>query len=124
MGFPGGTPGSDTWQSRRTRGGPGWAWLSDAIFVDRLGDSCSKARCVLNKGIELLNRITIEPGKCGGRPCIRASRLRVGDVLELLAAGASHAEILADYSFLEPDDIRAALLYVARQADHAVLPAA
>ena len=58
---------------------------------------------------ELLQRITVEPGKCGGRPCIRGLRLRVTDVLDLLAAGASHEEILADYPFLEADDIRAAL---------------
>ncbi len=74
--------------------------------------------------MSLLDRITIEPGKCGGRPCIRGMRIRVVDVLELLAAGASHEEILTDYSFLEEDDIRAALLYAARQTDHAVLTAA
>ena len=74
--------------------------------------------------MSLLDRITIEPGKCGGRPCIRGTRLRVVDVLELLAAGASHEEILADYSFLEAADIQAVLLYAARLADHAVLTAA
>ncbi len=74
--------------------------------------------------MELLDRITVEPERCGGRPCIRGSRLRVVDVLELLAAGASHEEILADYAFLEPNDIRAVLLYAARQTDHVVLPAA
>ena len=74
--------------------------------------------------MDILSRITVEPGKCGGRPCIRGTRLRVADVLELLAAGASHGEILADYPFLEPDDIRAALLYAARQTDHGVLPVA
>jgi uncharacterized protein (DUF433 family) len=74
--------------------------------------------------MSLLDRITIEPGKCGGRPCIRGTRLRVVDVLELLAAGASHAEILADYSFLEAADIQAVLLYAARLADHTVLTAA
>lgn len=68
-----------------------------------------------------LERITVEPGKCGGRPCIRSTRLRVMDLLELLAAGASHEEILRDYAFLEPEDITAALLYSARQADHVVL---
>lgn len=67
------------------------------------------------------DRITVEPGKCGGRPCIRNTRFRVMDLLQLLAAGASHEEILADYAFLEPEDIRAALLYSARQADHVVL---
>ena len=71
-----------------------------------------------------LNRITFDPEQCGGRPCIRGTRFRVVDLLELLAAGASHEEILADYSFLEPADIPAALLYAARLADHPVVPAA
>lgn len=71
--------------------------------------------------MNLLSRITLEPGKCGGRPCIRGFRLRVGDILDLIAAGASHEEILADYDFLELDDIRAALTYAARQTDHTVL---
>jgi uncharacterized protein (DUF433 family) len=70
---------------------------------------------------DLLSRITIEPGKCGGRPCIRGKRMRVTDVLELLGAGASHEEILRDYPFLEPDDIFAVLRYAAQQADHVVL---
>ncbi len=71
-----------------------------------------------------LERITVEPGKCGGRPCIRGTRFRVMDLLELLAAGASHDEILRDYAFLESEDIQAALLYSARQADHVVLTGA
>ena len=71
-----------------------------------------------------LERITVEPGKCGGRPCIRGTRFRVMDLLELLAAGASREEILRDYAFLEPEDIHAALLYSARQADHVVLTGA
>ncbi|PYP90860.1 MAG: hypothetical protein DMG65_10155 [Candidatus Angelobacter sp. Gp1-AA117] len=66
-------------------------------------------------------RITVEAGKCGGRPCIRGQRIRVTDVLELLAAGASFDEILADYPFLEREDIFAALDYAAHQADHVVL---
>jgi uncharacterized protein (DUF433 family) len=70
---------------------------------------------------DLLSRITIEPGKCGGRPCIRGKRMRVTDVLELLGAGASHEEILRDYPFLEPDDILAVLRYAAQQTDHVVL---
>jgi uncharacterized protein (DUF433 family) len=69
----------------------------------------------------LLKRITIEPGKCGGRPSIRGKRLRVTDVLELLSAGASFEEILEDYPFLERDDILAAIEYAARQTDHIVL---
>lgn len=68
-----------------------------------------------------LKRITVEDGKCGGRPCIRGLRIRVHDLLELLAAGASHEEILTDYPFLEPEDIFAAIEYAAHQADHSVL---
>ena len=72
----------------------------------------------------LLDRITIEPGKCGGRPCIRGQRMRVTHVLGLLGAGASHEEILEDYPFLEENDILAALEYAAVQTDHAILIAA
>ena len=74
--------------------------------------------------MELLDRITVNPSQCGGRPCIRGTRFRVVDLLELLAAGASHEEILADYAFLKPADIQAALLYAARLADHTVVAAA
>ena len=71
--------------------------------------------------MRLLERITLEPGKCGGQPCIRGKRMRVTDVLDLLSHGASHQEILADYSFLEPDDILAAIAYASRLTDHVVL---
>ncbi|HKF99090.1 MAG TPA: DUF433 domain-containing protein [Xanthobacteraceae bacterium] len=57
--------------------------------------------------------ITIEPGKRGGRPCIRGMRITVGDVLGWLAAGMSQAEIRADYPELTDDDIRACLAYAA-----------
>jgi len=69
----------------------------------------------------LLSRITVEAGKCGGRPCIRGMRMRVTDVLELLGAGASFEEILRDYPYLEREDILASLTYDAQQTDHAVL---
>ena len=72
---------------------------------------------------ERLKRITVEEGKCGGRPCIRGLRIRVSDVLDLLAAGSTPEEILADYPFLESEDILAAIEYAARQADHVVLQA-
>ena len=75
-------------------------------------------------GTDLLERITIEPGKCGGRPCIRGLRILVTDVLDLLSHGASVDEILEDYPQLQPEDIRAALRYAAVQADHAILVAA
>lgn len=69
-------------------------------------------------------RITIEPGKCGGKPCIRGMRIRVSDVLELLANGASIEEILADYPCLERDDILAAIAYAAQQTNHVVVEVA
>jgi uncharacterized protein (DUF433 family) len=57
--------------------------------------------------------VTIEPGKRGGRPCIRGMRITVADILGWLAAGMSHGEILADYPELTENDIRAALAYAA-----------
>lgn len=59
--------------------------------------------------------ITIEPGKRGGRPCIRGMRIAVADVLGWLAAGMSHEEILGDYPELTEDDIRACLAYAAER---------
>jgi len=78
----------------------------------------------MNDKTELLKRITIEEGKCGGRPCIRGKRMRVVDVLELLSAGATNEEILEDYPSLEREDILAAIEYAARQTDHVVLQSA
>ena len=71
--------------------------------------------------MQLLERITVEPGKCGGRPCVRGKRLRVTDVLDLLSHGATHTEILRDYSFLEEEDILACIAYASRLTDHLVL---
>lgn len=68
-----------------------------------------------------IHRITIDPDQCGGRPCLRGLRVRVKDVLDLMAAGATREEILADYPLLEAGDIIAALEYAARQSDHPVL---
>jgi uncharacterized protein (DUF433 family) len=68
-----------------------------------------------------LHRITVDPDQCAGRPCIRGMRIRVRDILDLLAAGASREEILADYPYLEPDDITAALEFAALQSDHPIL---
>ena len=70
------------------------------------------------------SRITTDPKQCGGRPCVRGMRIRVKDVLDMLAAGASQEEILADFPDLEPDDIRACIAYASRYLDHAVLVAA
>ncbi len=67
-----------------------------------------------------LRRITVDPAQCGGRPCICALRIRVRDMLDLLAAGASGDEILTDYPLLDAGDLTAVLEYAARQADHPV----
>jgi uncharacterized protein (DUF433 family) len=58
-------------------------------------------------------RITIEPGKRGGKPCIRGLRITVYDVLEYLASGMSEVEILEDFPELEPEDLRACLRFAA-----------
>lgn len=70
-----------------------------------------------------MERITFNPNQCGGRPCIRGMRIRVKDVLDLVAAGLSESEILADFPDLEADDIKASLEYAAAQLDHPVLVA-
>ena len=68
-----------------------------------------------------IERITMTPDVCGGRPCIRGVRIRVKDVLDLLAAGARREEILADYPYLQPEDITAVLEFAARQSDHPIM---
>ena len=73
---------------------------------------------------EFRSRITIDDAQCGGRPCIRNLRIRVIDILDLLASGADFEEILRDYPPLEMDDIRASLDYAARQMDHSGLVSA
>jgi uncharacterized protein (DUF433 family) len=70
------------------------------------------------------NRITIDPEVCGGRPCIRGLRIRVKDVLDMLAGGATRQEILDDYPYLEDEDITAALEYAGRATDHPVISSA
>lgn len=71
----------------------------------------------------LLERITINPEQCGGRPCIRGMRIRVIDVLDLLAAGLTTEEVLEELPDLEKEDILAALQYAANWLDHPRLAA-
>jgi uncharacterized protein (DUF433 family) len=73
---------------------------------------------------DLLARITIKPEQCHGRPCIRGMRIRVADVLEMLAAGTREDEILQDFPDLVHDDILACLSYAASLAGHPVVIAA
>jgi len=71
----------------------------------------------------LFDRITVNPRQCGGRPCIRGMRIRVIDILELLAAGLSFEQIIEELPDLEVDDLKAALLYAVRKLDPPVLAA-
>ena len=73
--------------------------------------------------MNFLDRITINPAQCCGRPCIRGMRMRVKDLLDLLAAGVSSEEILRDYPYLEKEDIQAVLEFAAAQSDHVMLRA-
>ena len=68
-----------------------------------------------------LERITMDLEVCGGRPCIREMRVRVSDILDMLAGGATPEDILRDYPYLEAEDIKAALEFAARQTDHPVV---
>ena len=69
------------------------------------------------KPMSLLARITQISGRCGGRPCIRGMRIRVTDILEMLAENVSIGEILEDFPDLELDDIQACLVFAARRTD-------
>jgi uncharacterized protein (DUF433 family) len=76
------------------------------------------------KSSPLLERITFNPQQCGGHPCIRGMRIRVKDVLDMLAGGATEAEILRDFPYLEAEDIRASLEYASAQLNHPVVSVA
>jgi uncharacterized protein (DUF433 family) len=73
--------------------------------------------------LNLVDRITVDPEQCGGRPCIRGMRIRVIDILDLFAAGLNAEQILEELPDLETDDIKAALNYAARRLDHPVMVA-
>lgn len=67
--------------------------------------------------VDLFDRITVEPGKCGGNPCIRGMRITVRRVLELLATYPDQSAIVADYPFLEPEDFQQVLHFAAAVVD-------
>jgi uncharacterized protein (DUF433 family) len=71
----------------------------------------------------MLDRITVDPDTCGGRLCIRGVRVRVKDILDMLAGGSSRTQILRDYPYLEDSDIIAALEFASRAMDHPVFTA-
>ncbi len=69
---------------------------------------------------DLTDRITVDPQQCGGRPCIRGMRIRVSDVLDLLANGLSPEQIVDELPDLESADIQACLRFASRRIDHPV----
>ena len=72
----------------------------------------------------LPSRIAVDPAICGGRPIVQGTRVRVVDVLEMLANGATEAAIVRDFPYLEAADVRACLTYAATMGDHPVVLAA
>jgi len=71
----------------------------------------------------LTERITIDPEQCGGRPCVRGMRIRVADVLDLLANGLSVQDILKELPDLEADDVHACLHFASQRLNHPMLAA-
>jgi uncharacterized protein (DUF433 family) len=72
---------------------------------------------------KLAERITVDPEQCGGRPCIRGMRIRVIDVLDLLANGLTPEQVMEELPDLEPADIAACLRFASRRLDHPVVAA-
>lgn len=104
----------------------GLDWLAGILLWggnEREPMFCFVKRMKQRHNVNMNKRITFNPKQCGGRPCIRGMRIRVKDVLDLLAAGLVEKEILEDYPYLEAEDIAACLEYAAAEADHPVLVA-
>jgi uncharacterized protein (DUF433 family) len=73
--------------------------------------------------VSLISRITVNPRQCGGRPCVRGMRIRVTDVLDLLAAGLTREQVLEELPDLETEDVDACLQFASRSIDHPVVVA-
>ena len=77
----------------------------------------------MGETVELMDRITVNPLQCGGRPCVRGMRIRVVDVLELLATGLTPEQVVEELPDLELADITACLRFASRRLDHPILAA-
>ena len=77
----------------------------------------------MGQTVELMDRITVNPDQCGGRPCIRGLRIRVIDVLDLLATGLAAQQVVAELPDLELEDVAACLRFASRRLYHPVLAA-
>lgn len=73
--------------------------------------------------MSLIERITVNPRQCGGRPCIRGMRIRVTDVLDLLASGLTRDQVVEELPDLEPEDVEACLRFASRRVDHPIVVA-
>lgn len=81
------------------------------------------SECRMGQPVELMDRITVNPDQCGGRPCVRGMRIRVIDVLDLLAVGLSAEQVVEELPDLELADVTACLRFASRRLDHPVLAA-
>lgn len=81
------------------------------------------ARSRMDPMATLTDRITVDPAQCGGRPCVRGLRIRVTDVLDLLACGLTPAQVLDELPDLETDDITACLRFASRRLNHPIVAA-
>ena len=77
----------------------------------------------MGQTVELMPRITVNPDQCGGRPCVRGMRIRVIDVLDLLAAGLTREQVVEELPDLELEDVAACLRFASRRLDHPILAA-
>jgi uncharacterized protein (DUF433 family) len=96
-----------------------------AIRINVLSSELDKvpASHAASRHADLLARISSDPGICGGRPCIRGTRMRVSDLVEMMAQGATKTEILEDFPYIFEEDIAAALAFAARAVDHRIIRA-
>jgi uncharacterized protein (DUF433 family) len=92
--------------------------------INVLTSQADHTAVVSGQAKELLSRISSDPRICGGRPCIKGTRMRVADIVEALAHGATREELLRDFDYLTDEDLSAALIYAARASDHRVIRAA
>ena len=95
-----------------------WAYLQPDHLVE-----CDQAPEQAGKNMEreIAPRITADPGKCGGRPCVRGMRIRVTDVIDLMAHGLSVSEVLEELPDLEREDVLACLKFASSRSGHPVL---
>jgi uncharacterized protein (DUF433 family) len=91
------------------------------VLRDELRDGGSATRLRSHQTEDILDRISADPRICGGRPCIKGTRMRVSDIIDLLTHGASREEILQDFPYLVEKDITAALHYASQAVDHRVI---